>query len=127
MQQILRKIILLLASLFSAYTPAQESALPPLPTKGFISGRISTQQDVTSGNAAFATPPEQDLNRKPISIPIPEYAVYTADGSNKIVFIIQVEEVDGTPMIGARYPEGGEIVGTPNEFQLLGVNPTIAP
>lgn len=127
MQKHQRKIILLSALLFSVPTLAQENTLPLLPTEGFISGRIATQEDVKNGNAAFATLPEQKVFRRAIPIPIPQYAIYTAKGENKIVFIIQAEKVNGEATIGARFPEGGEVIGTPKDFQLLGVNPTITP
>jgi hypothetical protein len=127
MQKHLRKIILISALFFSASTLAQENTLPPLPTEGFVSGRIATQEDVKSGNAAFAPLPEQRVMRRAVPLPIPQYALYTADGNQKIVFIIQVEKVNGAITIGARYPEGGEVIGTPKDFQMLGVNPTGAP
>lgn len=101
--------------------------LPPLPVKAFVSGRISTQQDVAVGHAAFAAPPEQDLQRQPIDVPIPSYAIYLADGKNELVFVIQAEFINGEPMIGARLPDGGDIVGTARDFQFLGANPQIAP
>lgn len=108
---------------FSALTIAQEGVYPPLPTEGFVSGRIATQEDVTNGNAAFATLPEQRVMRQPVPIPIPQYAIYRGDGKSKLVFVIQVEKVNGKVTIGARYPEGGDVIGIATDFQLLGNTP----
>ena len=127
MRHLVLTVFIIASSLISAPMAAGDNVLPPLPTEGYISGRISTQQDVTDGNAAFATPPDQDSRRNPIHIKIPQYGVYLGDGKNNLVFIIQAEEIDGASMIGARYPDGGEVVGTTDDFHLLGVEPKLSP
>lgn len=123
MQNPVRIFTALALLLFHATIFAGEKVLPPLPKSGYIHNRISTQQDVAQGNAVFATPPEQDGRRKLLKIPIPQYATYLADGTNSLVFVIQAEEIDGRPMIGARYPNGAEAAGLLSEFMLLGVTP----
>lgn len=120
MLKLLKNIIIISTLCFSAQAIAQESVFPPLPTEGFISGRIATQEDVTNGNAAFATLPEQRVVRQPVPIPVPQYAIYRGDGKNKLVFVIQVEKVNGKVTIGARYPEGDDVIGIATDFQLLG-------
>ena len=112
--------------LFSTLLTAEEKKLPPLPTEGFITGRIATQEDVKNGNAAFATLPEQKIIRSAVSLPLPQYAVYYTKDKQKLVFVIQVEKINGKATVGARLVETGEVVvGTPKDFQFLGVAPTI--
>ncbi len=127
MSLFLRNTLLISALLFSTLLTAAEKKLPPLPTEGFITGRIATQADVRNGNAAFASLPEQDVMRSAVPIPVPQYAYYR--GKNKLVmaFVIQIERVNGKLTIGARLIESGEIVvGAPQDFQMLGVAPGAA-
>jgi len=110
---------------FSALTVAAEKVdYPPLPTEGFVTGRIATQEDVNNGNAAFATLPEQKVVRQAVPIPVPQYAVYRGGQKHELMFVIQVEKVNGKVTIGARPVEGGDVViGTPTDFMLLGNTP----
>lgn len=124
MQKLLRTIMIISTLSFTALTAAEEMAYPPLPTEGFISGRIATQEDVTKGDAAFATLPEQKVVRQAVPIPVPQYAIYRGGEKRRLVFVIQVEKVNGKVTIGARYPEGGDVlIGTPTDFMLLGKSP----
>ena len=124
MKTLLSNIIIISILSFSALTTAEEMAYPPLPTEGFVSGRIATQEDVTKGDAAFATLPEQKVVRQAIPIPVPQYAIYRGGETRQLVFVIQVEKVNGKVTIGARSAEGGDVlIGTPTDFMLLGKTP----
>lgn len=120
---LLRNTLLVSTLLLSAFVQAAESTVPPLPTEGFVTGRIATQADVKNGNAAFATLPEQKVMRTAIPIPVPQYAFYRAGAKQVLAFVIQVEKVNGKPTIGAKLVESGEmVVGSPTDFQMLGVD-----
>lgn len=124
MQKLLRNIMITSTLSFSILSMAGEQEYPPLPTEGFVSGRIAVQEDVTNGDAAFATLPEQHVVRQAVPIPVPQYAIYRGGDEHKLVFVIQVEKVNGKVTIGARPPEGGDVViGTPQDFMLLGKTP----
>lgn len=124
MQKQLKSIILISTLLFSMVSVAEEMIFPPLPTKGFVSGRIATQADVEKGDAAFASLPEQHIVRHVMPLPVPQYAIFRGGEKSRVVFVIQIEKVNGKVTIGARYPEGGEaLIGTTKHFSLLGTSP----
>lgn len=124
MKKLLSNMLITTALTFSTLTIAAETEYPPLPTEGFVTGRIATQEDVTKGDAAFATLPEQKVVRQAVPIPVPQYAVYRGGQEHQLVFVIQVEKVNGKVTIGARPAEGGDVlIGTPQDFMLLGKAP----
>jgi hypothetical protein len=99
---------------------AADTSWPPLPQTGYISGRAATKADVAAGNAAFVLEVDGIVIGKPMAITVPQYA-YNVEGKNKIpVIVIQAEEAQGFKMIGARCPDGGEVVGFIADFELLG-------
>jgi hypothetical protein len=92
---------------------------PPLPAKGFVTGRKSVQEDVASGDAAFFLG-----TSTPLSIEIPQYA-YHIDGKNAKRtpgIIIQAERTPDGKELAAMLPigGGGHLVGLLSEFKLLG-------
>lgn len=123
MQTLFRSLLIIITATSSLHAMAEEMVFPPLPTEGFVSGRIATQEDVKKGDAAFATLPEQRLVRQAVPIPVPQYAIYRGGEESQLVFVIQVEKVNGKLTIGARPVEGGDLViGEATDFRLLGNN-----
>ncbi|MBC2777377.1 hypothetical protein H6P80_07060 [Parasphingopyxis sp. GrpM-11] len=101
--------------------PTQEtqSSWPDLPTEGFISGRAATVDDVGNGDAAFSM---DGASQGPIDIEIPQYALWTNEVGEEVqVVVVQAERApDGSQIVGMRLFDGGEVVGTMPEVELLG-------
>lgn len=124
MQTLVRSLLIITTITFSLHAIAEEMVFPPLPSEGFVSGRIATQEDVKKGDAAFATLPEQSVVRQAVPIPVPQYAIYRGGEETQLVFVIQVEKVNGKVTIGAKPVEGGPLViGEVTDFSLLGNKP----
>jgi hypothetical protein len=99
---------------------------PPLPTRGFIRGRSATDQDVKEGNAVFVAARQGKAIAEPISIDIPQYAIYTNPDTKeqRRVIIVQAERTGGIEMIGYIDLTGNTNgVGMLTEFLLLGKTP----
>ncbi len=112
-----------LAALLPSMKSTADTPWPPLPNKGFISGRAATTADVSAGNAAFVAMVGGVVIGKPMTITIPQYAYYINGKKKAPVIVIQAEEAQGSKMIGARYLDGTEAVGMITDFELLGAKP----
>ena len=104
-----------------------DSAWPPLPTTGFVSGRAATREDAQAGNAVFVLRDgDGHPGTKPLDIVIPQYAIFvdTERHERRRVFIVQGEQFDSMVMIGYRDIATGELgIGAPTDFELLGLHP----
>ena len=97
---------------------------PDLPSSGFISGRYATPEDVENGDAAFSAVSDGVPKGTPIAIEIPQFAYHIDEtGAKTPVIVIQAESAGGLDIVGARYFDESELVGTLPEFELLGKNP----
>jgi hypothetical protein len=97
---------------------------PTLPSKGFISGRAATKQDVANGNAIFVAELNGNVIGIPIRITIPQYA-YLSESSGKVsrVIVVQAEEANGHKLFGVRDLRGQEFVATDSDLRLVGIEP----
>jgi hypothetical protein len=110
--------------LLSMSALAQEPSWPPLPDKGFISGRAATKQDIANGNAVFVAAVGDTVIGKPLQIAIPQYAYWKdSAGQQHRVIIVQAEEARGIRIIGFRDRAGKDGTATLPEFTLLGTTP----
>ena len=123
--------VALLVALFLA-TRAAAEGWPPLPTQGFISGRVATPADVAAGNAVFSAAVGGGAVGKstPIPIEIPQYAYYKEGGTKVPVIVLQAERVDiqgAKPVqmtsVGAVRLDGKKFIGLLTSFELLGRTP----
>ncbi|NOX28305.1 MAG: hypothetical protein GXP21_09020 [Gammaproteobacteria bacterium] len=82
-----------------------------------ITGRPATEEDIEGGIAVFAIP----FGSKPYDIELPLCAIQIDKESNKRTpcIAIQIEEADNGVFVGVRYLNGGNGVGTTNEFELF--------
>jgi hypothetical protein len=111
-----------LATAMTSY--AASSEWPTLPTKGFISGRPATEQDVKDGNAIFVAKIVGAVVGKPISLAIPQFAYWADSEGKKVpVVVVQAEEANGMRLFGFRDAAGGDHVATGPEIELLGTTP----
>ena len=124
----MKKIAAFLGALSSlmpvAMSQAQQQPWPPLSSRGFISGRAATVQDVDQGNAVFVAKVGGDAIGKPIDVPIPQYAFWIDERGKRIpVIVVQAEEARGKQLFAFRDMEGQEHVCTGPELTLLGTVP----
>lgn len=99
---------------------ADVSDWPDLPDSGFMVGRAATTEDVAIGNAAFVLSEGETTIGRPISIDIPQYAIFR-DGDLAVpVIFIQAEEAKGQRVGAGRRFDGSEVVGLLSDFELLG-------
>jgi hypothetical protein len=97
---------------------------PPLPTKGFVSGRPATDEDVTAGNAVFVLKAYGTYFGKPMDITIPQYAYLTKAGEKPVpVIVIQAEIGKGIKLFGVRGLDGDKSTARDFELKLLGTKP----
>lgn len=99
---------------------------PPLPTSGFIAGRIATAEDVKSGLALFLLSTE---DTRPLNIKVPQYALLhdQKTGKDAPVIIVQAEVrgegVHALQVVGCiSVPDKARRVGMLEEFKLLGTD-----
>ena len=97
---------------------------PPLPTKGFVSGRPATDKDVAAGNAVFVLKAYGTYFGKPMDIAIPQYAYFTKRSEKpEPVLVIQAEIGKGIKLFGVREFDGKTATARDYELQLLGTTP----
>lgn len=110
-------------SLLAIYWPmAQSSGWPPLPNDGYIAGRAAVAADVASGRAAFVLADGDLPIGRPMSIEIPQYAIFNSEGQRMAVILIQAEEARGQKIAAGRMDDGTHVVGLLGDFELLGVS-----
>lgn len=115
-------------------TPHQEAAQPgraqvatdwpPLPSTGYLSGRVATAADVQSGNAVFAAC--VGVVGQPLHIAIPQYGLWHDPLTDRIerVFVVEAEWFQGDSMFGLRQiPTGKDAMATIADLKLLGQTP----
>jgi len=91
---------------------------PPLPTRGFLTGRAAVSTDVEKGDAIFVGEKQGKVIGKPLAVPIPQYGILTVP--NLPVIVVQAEEVNGEKLYGARDFAGGAYVVKQEHLKLLG-------
>jgi hypothetical protein len=97
---------------------------PPLPTKGFVSGRPATDEDVAAGNAIFVLKAYGTYFSKPMDIVIPQYAYMTKAGQKTVpVIVVQAEIGKGIKLFGVRGLDGDKSTARDFELKLLGTKP----
>ena len=82
-----------------------------------ISGRAATEDDVEKGMAVFSIP----SGSEPYDVELPLCAIQIDEESNKRTpcIAIQIEQADDGVFVGVRYLNGGNGVGSVNEFELF--------
>jgi hypothetical protein len=91
---------------------------PPLPSKGFITGRPAQKSDVKNGDAVFVAAVKDVVVGKPLPVSIPQYALLRAKFER--VILVQAEEANGIKLFGVRGLDGKEAVVTATDLELLG-------
>jgi hypothetical protein len=107
----------------SALSAQARDSWQPLPTSGFIVGRVATERDIDAGKAAFAIRNGTDSISAPLRIRIPQYAVFNDNGTLVPVIVIQAELAQAKRVLGARKADGTVVVGLLSDFTLLGTRP----
>jgi hypothetical protein len=118
MDWVMRKYFGLLLVLFATAAVSAER-WPPLPARGFISGRPAQLDDVRAGNAVFVAAVDGTVIGKPLFIQIPQHALLR--NTREHVFVVQAEEARGIKMFGVRKFDGSDAVVTEQDLELLGV------
>lgn len=120
------RLAALLLALGAAAAVAQTVPVhwPPLPAKGFVSGRPATDDDVKAGDAVFVLKAYGGYFGKPMNIAIPQYAYFTKRGAKPVpVIVIQAEIGKGIKLFGVRDFDGKTDTARDYEIQLLGTTP----
>jgi len=110
--------------------PDSSRPWPALPTRGFITGRAATQQDMADGEAVFVAEVGGRIVGVPLDITVPQYAIHIDHeaGIGKRVIVLQAERASGIEMIGYVELETNAYgVGTAAEFEFLGTAPATEP
>ena len=119
-----QKSLLAIAFICLGVAAAAQTAWPPLPKTGFISGRAANDKDVKDGNAAFVLQAYGVPFGKPLDVAIPQYAYVTKRGQPKLpAIVIQAEEGNRFKFFGVRYLDGTTASARDNEVELLGTSP----
>lgn len=117
---------LLLAFGVAAAAEAQTPPVnwPPLPAKGFVSGRPATDEDVKAGNAVFVLKAYGTYFGRPMNVTIPQYAYFTKSGEKpEPVIVVQAEIGKGIKLFGVRQFDGQAATARDSEIRLLGTAP----
>ena len=82
-----------------------------------INGRVATEEDIEKGIAVFAIP----SGSEPYEVELPLCAIQIdEDSGNRTPCIaIQIEQAENGNFIGVRYLNGGNGVGSAEEFELF--------
>ena len=108
----------------TAAQPSQAQVVtswPPLPTTGYIRGRVATAADVESGNAVFAACVGEV--GQPLHFAIPQYGLWHDPVTGRVepVIVVEAEWFEGDSMFGLRQiPTGKDAMATIADLQLLG-------
>jgi hypothetical protein len=115
----IKKVARLLAIFAVAATPASAASdWPPLPSRGFVTGRAANQSDIVNGDAIFVAAVKDVVIGKPLPIQIPQYALLR--DTRERVIVVQAEEANGLRLVGIRHLDGKEAVVTEPELEFLG-------
>ena len=84
---------------------------------GHVSGRIAVAEDMKAGNAVFYSP----SSNEPYDMQLPTLAFYhdLDSGEKTKVIVVQAEAGSNGVIIGARYPNGNELVGLLGDFEII--------
>jgi len=93
-------------------------AWPPLPSRGFITGRAADSADFENGDAIFVAAFDDRVIGQPIPIEIPQYACLR--GTRERVIVVQAEYAKGLRLYGVRGLDGKQAVLKDDELELLG-------
>lgn len=96
----------------------QSKPWPPLPNRGFITGRIAAPSDVDRGDAIFHYAGKSRV----LIMPLPQYAIYYPDKGRPLrAVVVQAEMVeDEAQLLGLRLENGEDKVAWRWQVQLLG-------
>ena len=82
----------------------------------FISGRVAIEEDIKNEMAVFCIPSGSEV----YETELPLFAIQTNESGERIpCIVIQIENSPEGVFVGVRYFEGGNGVGTPNEFEFF--------
>ena len=97
--------------LWEALTSASWRSVPS------VQGRVATDADVQAGRAVFYVP----TGSKPYPLSLPVCAIHRDEETGKAtsIVVIQAEEAPGQIVLGARPLEGGNMVCTLPEVELV--------
>lgn len=80
----------------------------------FISGIPATEEDIKNEKAVFAIPSGSEA----YETKLPLFGIQiTESGERTPCIVIQIENSQRGTVVGVRYFEGGNAVGTPSEFE----------
>ena len=96
----------------------EPDAWPELPTRGFVTGRAATPDDVEKGDAVFS----MNGVGKPAALAVPQYVHWRDDaGKRHPRILVQAENApNGIVIVGLRDAAGREEAATADELDLLG-------
>ena len=108
-------------AMLGASANGADTSWPTLPTSGFISGRLATEDDFKNGDALFLSPINDQPSGVPASIHVPQYAFFIDDDGKRIpVVVVQAEKNERFTIVGMRDAHGQTYVATEAEVILLG-------
>jgi len=82
----------------------------------FVSGRVATEEDIKNEMAVFCIPSGSEA----YETELPLFAIQTTESDERIpCIIIQIENSPEGTFVGARYFEGGNGVGIPEEYEFF--------
>lgn len=82
----------------------------------FISGRVATEEDIENERAVFCIPSGSEA----YETELPLFAIQTNESNGeKPCIVIQIENSPEGTFVGVRYFEGGNGVGSPDEFEFF--------
>ena len=81
-----------------------------------ISGKVATEEDIKNGIAVFSIPTGSSPYE--IDLPLCGIQVNEESGERTPCIVIQMEHHDGAVIIGVRYLDGGNGVGTNNDIEI---------
>ena len=82
----------------------------------FISGEVATEEDIKNEKAVFCIPSGSEA----YDAELPMFAIQTNEAKKRVpCIVIQLENSSEGTFVGVRYFEGGNGVGTPEEFEFF--------
>lgn len=108
----------------SAADPAGKVAWPPLPKKGFITGKPATKADVEARRAVFAYI-HKSVKAVPIKMTLPQYGILNVPKTSISirVIVLQGEKINGRSWLGyIDIKTGKRAVALIENIRLLGQN-----
>jgi hypothetical protein len=105
---------------------SQKIDWPSLADYPHLTGRPAEFSDVHAGRAVFVARVNGQLVGRPVPIPVPQYAFQVDQDTQQRTpcIVVQAEEANSRQIFGARrVPDGQELVGFSDDFELLGSSP----